>query len=402
MLFGGQSLFYNREQRASLEFVARRGLLTGQTPLLFKQRVGAQVFPNEYSIAYFLFRICCCRIVNSKMSATRRSTRKRQAPRPFWELSALKPDKENASSLTNQKKNVTTKPKKTKKAPAKKAPKAKAAPKRKQASKAPKPAKKKIALLNESSFDESPIAPTPKPTKAIRKKKTFAAVASPVRYDTNSFLSEMKSLMSKTMEKLEAAPAKTTVAVDANSLQAKYDELLNVRETQAEKDLSEAMDVISKLRKEIKNLKENGHSSRSRATYDDEEEASLLDVYRRVSGIKMTPVDEEDLPEELEAGETAVLCTHIYKPTQTAVRFALCKLVAHRKQCVIVSPAVVPRYRLVGQWGEGTSDSSMITFTPVGNAHLLPRSLRAEIEFKRKQVRVLVPNGSHQCHRQNN
>jgi hypothetical protein len=32
----------------------------------------------------------------------------------------------------------------------------------------------------------------------------------------------------------------------------------------------------------------------------------------------------------------------------------------------------------------------MITFTPVGNAHLLPESLRGEIEFKRKQVVTLA------------
>ncbi len=30
-----------------------------------------------------------------------------------------------------------------------------------------------------------------------------------------------------------------------------------------------------------------------------------------------------------------------------------------------------------------------MTFTPVGNAHLLPESLRAEIAFKRKQAPML-------------
>ena len=156
-------------------------------------------------------------------------------------------------------------------------------------------------------------------------------LASPVRYDTTNFLDEMKSLMSKTIERIESAPvaagSSASAAAEAADIQGKYDQLLQLRETQPEKDLAVALETIEQLQREVAALKSRGASadvqstSRSSETISGGGDATLVDVYRRVCGIKMSVADPADLAaEDLEDGASAVVCTHIYKPTQTAVR----------------------------------------------------------------------------------
>ena len=276
----------------------------------------------------------------------RRSARARQSPKPWWQLSAVKVDKENADDSPAPVKQKAA-PKTKKAAPKAKAAKSNTRAKRKapaakkQKAPSPSPVAKKtkrstaLAEISSPATSNSPIAPSPvrsKPAVSSSRRK-MTELASPVRYDTANFLDEMKSLMSKTIERIESAPVPSAAAAGSSAstvasadLQAKYDELLQLRETQPEKDLAVALETIEELQREVAGLKSRGavtggqSTSRSSGTISGGD-ATLVDVYRRVCGIKMSVVDPVDLvAEELEDGASAVVCTHIYKPTQTAVR----------------------------------------------------------------------------------
>lgn len=284
----------------------------------------------------------------------RRSARARQSPKPWWQLSAVKVDKENEddSPAPVKQKAATKKAKKAapkakgansnarakRKAPAAKTRKAPSSPSPVVAKKTKRKSKSSTALAEISSpaTSNSPVVvPSPSPVRskpaASSSRQKMAALASPVRYDTTNFLDEMKSLMSKTIERIESAPvvagSSASAAAAATDIQGKYDELLQLRETQPEKDLAVALETIEQLQREVAALKSRGAStsdqstSRSSGTISGGGDATLIDVYRRVCGIKMSVVDPADLvAEDLEDGASAVVCTHIYKPTQTAVR----------------------------------------------------------------------------------
>jgi hypothetical protein len=344
----------------------------------------------------------------------RRSTRERQEPRPFWQLSALKPpeDKENADSpapLANQKTggdggavkavkatkpakqeaSKETKPTKATKATKEAKVKAAASPAQPAKRKAPTPEAANKISAKQAKTRAVPASTTPTkavqaPTKAAaaaamaaplapnsssvaassegtgRSTTTAAtaatgssvsrASASPQRYDTTNFLQEMKNLMHNTIERLETArPPAAAGTVEASALQRKYDELLELRETQPEKDLTVALSTIEKLRADVAELKAlsgkqaNDSSGGAAASYagaaavavapavaaatesraaTDSANAAINNAYRRISGIKMSLLGPEDCVDGLEAGTSAVLCTHIYKPTQSAVRCA--------------------------------------------------------------------------------
>ena len=194
---------------------------------------------------------------------------------------------------------------------------------------------------------------------------SMAAAPSPARYSTGSFLQEMKALMAQTIERMEAAPSSAPSAPDC--IQAKYDALLELRETQPERDLAAAVKTIARLQTEISAIRAGGAAAvpavavaassaggaAAPAASISSGDASLVDVYRRMTGIRMSAVDAEKLAEEgdeLPAGSIAVLCTHIYKPTQSAVRCVTLSCVVSLGHCVVlcvsggwVSPAQTRR-----------------------------------------------------------
>lgn len=269
---------------------------------------------------------------SSTTTNLRRSTRERQRPRPWWDRSAFKEnnDKENnakrcSPAIESQKVTVKEKSSTTTKARSKNKSQ-KATRKRK----TPIATKTAVAgsvlkLMSPASISKptkkhTPLSPIPSSEIAKKRtKKSIKAIASPLRYDTSTFLLEMQNLMKANIQQLkEQQKPLLNISQSTEDIQKKYDELLQLRQTQPEQDLMSAIRTISELRAQIVDLKAkvaNQQGSDSRIPQSTVETNSIeTQIFKRISGVKLSKVTK------LKDGRSTVLCTHIFKPTQAAVR----------------------------------------------------------------------------------